>query len=99
MSRNPSYQELKQSILYRNPAFQPHTVVPLDSSNRITTSPLNNPTWVLPVPVKGAYAVSLKSLTVPATWPNVATTKQFEVTYGSVVAFPANFELTPGVYT
>src|SRR3954470_12468972 len=68
----PSYGELKQ-ILYRNPSFQPATILTLDSSNRNTNTPINNPTFRVPIPVKGTYAVSLKSLALPVIWPNVTS--------------------------
>ncbi len=63
--RIPSFLDLKQQILPRNPNFQPSTILPLDTSNRIPGTPINNPSWTIPVPVKGAYAVSLKSLALP----------------------------------
>src|SRR5690242_20554184 len=94
----PSFLDLKNRIIYTNPAFQPSVIVSLDTSSRDINTPLNNPSWTLPIPVKGAYAISSKSASIPITWNNVASTKQFEVTYGAVTAFPVNFELTPGWY-
>lgn len=88
----PSYLELKQ-ILYRNPSFQPATILTLDTSNRVAGTPLNNPSWNLPIPVKGAYAVALKSISLPVTWPNVTRIISFEVKYGAVTPFPGNFVL------
>jgi len=99
MSRQiPSYGELKQ-ILYRNPTFQPSTILTLDTSNRNPLTPLNNPSWNLPIPVKGAYAVSLKCLTLPVSWPNVLSNKQFQVVYGAVTAFPLDLTLPIGRYS
>ena len=90
--RIPSFLDLKQ-ILYRNPAFQPCTVLTLDTTNRKINTALNNPTWNLPIPVKGVYAVQMKSLTLPVSWPNVTRQVEFEVDYGSVTPFPGNFVL------
>lgn len=95
--RIPSYLDLKQ-ILYRNPAFQPSTVLTLATENRTQGSTLNNPRWNLPYPVKGAYAISLKSLSLPYTWPNVVSAKTFDVTYGAVTAYPGDFTLPIGNY-
>lgn len=94
----PSYLELK-NILYRNPSFQPATVLTLDTQNRITGTPFNNPTWNLPTPVKGVYAVSLKSLCMPVSWPNLTRDITFEVTYGTVTPYPGNFVLPIGRWT
>ena len=95
--RVPDFRELKQ-ILYRNPDFQPATVLALDTTNRVPGTPINNPTFSLPTPVKGSYAVSLKSLTLPVTWPNVTSSVGFEVTYGAVTGFPGSFTLPIGRY-
>ena len=93
----PSFLDLKQQILPRNPNFQPATV--LDTANRTVGSSINNPSWSIPVPVKGAYAVSLKSLVLPVSWPNVTSTKHFDVTYGQVTPFPGDFTLGIGRYS
>ena len=82
--RIPSYAELKQQILYRNPFFQPSTILPLDTANRVSGTPINNPSWSIPIPVKGAYAVALKSLAFPVSWPNVTSEKHFDVEYGTL---------------
>ena len=95
----PSFRDLKQQILPRNPNFQPSTVLPLDTANRTTGTPINNPSWSIPVPVKGAYAVSLKSLAMPVSWPNVTSTKHFDVEYGQVTPFPGDFTLGIGRYS
>ena len=96
--RIPSFLDLKQ-ILYRNPAFQPCTVLTLDTANRKINTALNNPTWNIPIPVKGVYAVQMKSLTLPVAWPNVTRQVEFEVDYGSVTPFPGNFVLPVGRYS
>jgi hypothetical protein len=49
--------------------------------------------------VKGAYAVSLKSITLPVSWPNVTSVKTFDVEYGAVTPFPLDFVLPIGRYS
>jgi hypothetical protein len=97
--RIPTLLELKESLLTRNPAFQPSTVLTLDTKNRRPGTSINNPTWDIPIPVKGVYACSLKSMCIPVTWPNLSSGVTFTVSYGAVVAFPTTFVLAPGKYS
>lgn len=93
----PNYRDRKQ-ILYRDPAFQPNTVLILDSSNR-SSGGISNPTFSFAAPVSGAYAVSLKSFEIPISWPNVLTAQSFTATYGSnPSSFPTSITIPVGRY-
>jgi hypothetical protein len=94
----PNYRERKQ-ILYRDPAFQPNLTVILDTSTR-SSGTINNPTWNLPTPVQSAYAVSMKSMSIPVSWPNVTATQTFTVVYGANPSnFPHTVYIAPGRYS
>lgn len=92
----PNYLERKQ-ILYRDPAFQPTTVLILDSSNRITGT-INNPTWYLQTPIQGAYAIAMKSMNIPVSWPNLTSAQTITVTYGGG-SFPTSIVIPVGRYS
>lgn len=92
----PNYLERKQ-ILYRDPAFQPTTVLVLDTSNR-NTGTISNPTWYLQTPIQNAYAISLKSMNIPVSWPNVLSAQTIQVTYGGGT-FPTSITIPIGRYT
>ena len=93
----PSFRERKQ-ILYRDPAWQPHTTLVLDSSQR-SSGGISNPTWTLPQYIRGCYALSLKSWEIPVSWPNVTSAITLAVTYGANTGgYPTSITIPIGRY-
>lgn len=93
---NPSLADRKRA-LYSSREFMASVECVVDSSSRIRGTP-NNFVTLVPYGIRGIYAASLKSCSIPQNFGNVLSAQSFTVTYQNVVAFPANFTLPVGFY-
>jgi hypothetical protein len=92
----PSLADRKQAM-FSSKEFISSVNVVLSSTNRISGS-LNACKFNLPTPIRGVYAASLKSISLPFNFGNVLSPLSFTVTYTNVVAFPGSFTLSAGYY-
>ena len=84
----------RKKYIQSNSAFAGSSCLVLSSASRIFGT-INNAVYRLQKPII-AYAASLKSLTLPVTWPNLTRTLHFEVTY-SPGAQPYPGDITIGI--
>jgi hypothetical protein len=88
----------RKRYIQSNSAFSGNSSLVLNSASRITGS-INNAIYRLNKPII-AYAVSLKSLTLPVTWPNLTRTLHFNVTYNpGGQPYPGDITIGIGNYT
>lgn len=88
----------RKRYIQANSAFAGNSTIVIGSGNRIAGT-IGNATYRLPKAII-AYAVSLKSLTLPVSWPNVLNTVHFDVTYSpGGQPYPGDFTMPAGNYT
>ena len=75
----PGLSDRKKYVQY-NSAFSGNSTLVINSSSRTPGTAINNAVYRLNKPII-AYAVSLKSLILPVTWPNLTRDLYFAVTY------------------
>lgn len=93
----PGFHDRKRYVEYDS-AFSGNSTIVLCSASRVGGT-IANALYRLPKPVV-SYAASLKSLTLPVSWPNVLTTVHFDVTYSpGAQPYPGDFTLGAGNYT
>jgi hypothetical protein len=88
----------RKSYIQSNSAFSGNSTLVFSSASRVSGD-INNAVYRLKKPII-AYAVSLKSLTLPVSWPNVADTIHFDVKYTpGAQPYVGDFTLGIGSYT
>ena len=93
----PNFSDRKRYVQY-NSAFSGNSTVVLSSASR-QLGTINNAVYRLKKPII-AYAVSLKSLTLPVTWPNLTRDIHFEVTYSpGGQPYPGDITIPSANYT
>ena len=103
---SPSLQDRKRAI-YASKEFIGSVDCVIESSSRITGTPASF-TANLPFAIRGCFAASLNSLSIPMNFGTNIYTRTFNITYNNVGSWPGSFTLpigyfyyptTPGVVT
>jgi hypothetical protein len=93
----PGFSDRKRYVQY-NSAFSGNSTLVLSSAHR-SLGTINNALFRLNKPII-AYAVSLKSLILPVTWPNLTRDINFSVTYTpGAQPYPGNMTVPIGNYS
>src|SRR5947209_1533521 len=90
----PTLLDRKRYTTYDS-SFAGYSILELSSASRIAGTSIGCATYTLPRPIQ-AWAVSLKSLVLPVSWPNVTSPVTFSVTYNPTNAYPTSFTLPAG---
>lgn len=93
----PNLSDRKRYVQY-NSAFSGNSTVVLSSASR-QLGTINNAIYRLNKPII-AYAASLKSITLPVSWPNFTRNIHFNVTYSpGAQPYPGDITIPIGNYT
>lgn len=92
----PSLSDRKRA-LYASKEFIGSIDCVIESSGRITGT-IANFTTNLPYAIRGCFAASLNSISIPMNFGTNVYTRTFNVTYGNVGPWPGNFTLPVGYF-
>lgn len=92
----PSINERKQA-LYASREFMASVECVVESSKR-TMGTIASFTALFPFSIRGVYAASLKSLSMPMNFGTLLSPLSFNVTYGAVGSWPGNITIPAGYW-
>ena len=90
----PNYADQKKAVLGSR-ELSSSIVLNLNSINR-SSGTYSQPNFILPTPIRAAYAISLRTAEVPVAWGNILTPLTITVTYGASTSYPLDITIPAG---